>query len=197
MSIGIVSMTAIVVALGLDLFAKSACHGALLSTIHKGKLVIGILVFAAYQILLLGAGYAIASWMQISHLSERGDGINTLLCMIIFCAMAVRMLRIAVKNEDMVERRQSEDYMKKIFISLCLQVGFYTFLTGIGLGLVHVTSIALLGILVFFGAVSIIAGLECGFHYGYRLKTKAYALGGMLLLVAMGAMGLSLWRHMS
>lgn len=185
MCIGIISMTAIAVALGLDLFARSACHGALLSTIHKGKLVIGILVFAAYQIFLLGTGYAIASWMQFAHLSERGDALNAILCILIFCVIAVRMLQSAVRNEDMVERRQNEDYMKKIFVSLCLQVGFYTFLTGFGLGLVRVVHITLLGILVFFGAVFIIAGLECGYHYGYRLKTKAYALGGMLLLGTM------------
>lgn len=185
MRIGIFSMIAIAVALGLDLFAKSACHGALLSTIHKGKLAIGIFVFAVYQIFLLGAGYAIAAWMQLRHLSERGDSINTLLCIIIFCAIAVRMLRIAVRNEDMVEHRQDEDYMKKIFTSLCLQVGFYTFLTGIGLGLVRVTDAKLLGILVLFGAIGVFAGLECGYHYGYRLKTKAYAFGGTLLLVTM------------
>ena len=75
--------------------------------------------------------------------------------------------------------------MKKIFTSLCLQVGFYTFLTGIGLGLVRVTDAKLLGILVLFGAIGVFAGLECGYHYGYRLKTKAYAFGGTLLLVTM------------
>lgn len=191
MSIGFFSMIAIAVALGLDLFAKSACHGALLSIIHKGRLIKGIFFFAVYQVFLLTAGYAIAVWMQHRHFSDEGDTINALLCIIIFCSMAVRMLRIAVKNEDMVEHRQDEDYMKKIFASLCLQVGFYTFLTGIGLGLVRVTDELLLGILVLFGAIGIIAGLECGYHYGYRLKTKAYALGGMLLLVTMAVLAAS------
>lgn len=191
MSIGIYPMIAVAIALGLDLFAKSACHGALLSTIHKGRLAVGILIFAIYQICLLAVGYAIAVWMQHRHFSDEGDIINALLCIVFFCAMAVRMLRIALKNEDMVEHRQDEGYMKKIFTSLCLQVGFYTFLTGVGLGLVRVEHVALLGILVLFGAIGILSGLECGYHYGYRLKTKAYALGGMILLVTMAVLAVN------
>lgn len=189
MKIGILLMCGIAISLGLDLYARSVCHGALISHINKKKLTFGVFVVAIYQITLLALGYGAAVFLQASKLSDKGDTINYIICMTIFTVIAIRMIRFAIKNEDIVEKRQDEKYMKKIFFSLCLQIGFYTFLTGVGFGLVRVVHISLLGILVLAGMVGVIAGLFSGYHYGYRLKTKAYAIGGALLLCMVWCMG--------
>lgn len=179
----IIVIIGIAIALGLDLYGKAVCQGALLSHIDKKKLAIGVFLCGIYQLFVLAAGYTIAAWLHDINIAQKGDALNGLVSMVIFAVIGFKMLKTAWKNEMIVEKRQDDRYLAKMFAGLCIQIGFYTFLTGIGFGLIQIKSITELGILALVGIIGVTAGLISGYHFGYRQKTKAYAIGGGLLFV--------------
>lgn len=179
----------IALGLGFDLYAKAVCQGALLSRIDKAKLVLGLLVCGIYQLVVLLVGYALTIWLRGSYLADKGEALNPLISMVIFVAFAIKMLKTAWKNEGIVESRHDEKYLIRIFISLCLQVGFYTLLTGIALGMMQLRSIYELGILTVVCIIAVLLGLVGGYRFGYSQKTGAYAIGGSILIIVAVATG--------
>ena len=175
----------IALGLGFDLYAKAVCQGALLSRIDKAKLALGLLLCGIYQLIVLLVGYALTIWLRGSYLAD----INPLISMIIFVAFAIKMLKTAWKNEGIVESRHDEKYLIRIFISLCLQVGFYTLLTGIALGMMQLRSIYEIGILTIVCIIAVLLGLVGGYRFGYSQKTGAYAIGGSILIIVAVATG--------
>ena len=131
MDTGLLLVIGIALGLGFDLYAKAVCQGALLSRIDKAKLALGLLVCGVYQLIVLLVGYVLTIWLRGSYLADKGEALNPLISMIIFVVFAIKMLKNAWKNEGIVESRHDGKYLIRIFISLCLQVGFYTLLTGI------------------------------------------------------------------
>ena len=143
MDTGLLLVIGIALGLGFDLYAKAVCQGALLSRIDKAKLALGLLVCGVYQLIVLLVGYVLTIWLRGSYLADKGEALNPLISMIIFVVFAIKMLKNAWKNEGIVESRHDGKYLIRIFISLCLQVGFYTLLTGIALGMMQLRSICL------------------------------------------------------
>lgn len=189
MDTGLLLVIGIALGLGFDLYAKAVCQGALLSRIDKAKLALGLLVCGIYQLIVLLVGYAMTIWFRGSYLADKGEALNPLISMVIFVAFAIKMLKNAWKNEGIVESRHDGKYLIRIFISLCLQVGFYTLLTGIALGMMQLRSIYELGILTVVCIIAVLLGLIGGYRLGYSQKTGAYAIGGSILIIVAVATG--------
>ena len=186
MDTGLLLVIGIALGLGFDLYAKAVCQGALLSRIDKAKLALGLLVCGVYQLIVLLVGYVL---LRGSYLADKGEALNPLISMIIFVVFAIKMLKNAWKNEGIVESRHDGKYLIRIFISLCLQVGFYTLLTGIALGMMQLRSIYELGILTVVCIIAVLLGLIGGYRLGYSQKTGAYAIGGSILIIVAVATG--------
>ena len=185
MDTGLLLVIGIALGLGFDLYAKAVCQGALLSRIDKAKLALGLLVCGV----VLLVGYVLTIWLRGSYLADKGEALNPLISMIIFVVFAIKMLKNAWKNEGIVESRHDGKYLIRIFISLCLQVGFYTLLTGIALGMMQLRSIYELGILTIVCIIAVLLGLIGGYRLGYSQKTGAYAIGGSILIIVAVATG--------
>lgn len=179
----------IAIGLGLDLYARSVCQGALLSKICKSKFLIGLFLFGIYELVILVAGFLLSSWLHVSQIADKGDEINYLISMVIFGAIGIRMIFLAIRNEEITEKRQSEDYVTKMFLRLSFQISINIFLVGIGIGIGQLLKLSQLFLLAFVGLIGIVLGLISGYHLGYRQKTKAYAFGGATLLCLMFVIG--------
>ena len=195
MDTGLLLVIGIALGLGFDLYAKAVCQGALLSyqinsmQQYQAKLALGLLVCGVYQLIVLLVGYVLTIWLRGSYLADKGEALNPLISMIIFVVFAIKMLKNAWKNEGIVESRHDGKYLIRIFISLCLQVGFYTLLTGIALGMMQLRSIYELGILTVVCIIAVLLGLIGGYRLGYSQKTGAYAIGGSILIIVAVATG--------
>ena len=54
---------------------------------------------------------------------------------------------------------------------------------GVALGFLGTATVKLLTVIAAATIIVVIAGLHAGYHLGYEQKTKAYAIGGVLLLI--------------
>lgn len=54
---------------------------------------------------------------------------------------------------------------------------------GVALGFLGTATVKLLTVIAAATIIVVIAGLHVGYHLGYEQKTKAYAIGGVLLLI--------------
>ena len=165
----LIEILIISIGLSLDVYAVVVCQGAVLLKIEKTKLLKMSLFFCAWQVV------AVAIAKNVSYVGE-------FISVIIFTVIGVYMLYKAWKNEGILERLSDVNYKQ-----LCV-AAFFTSLdalfAGMGFGLLKARFyIVALSILII-TAVMVILGLYTGRRLGYEQKTKAYGIGGILLLIS-------------
>lgn len=170
--------------ISLDIFATIACKGAQLSKIEKEPLIRLSLLFGVWQAVALYIG-DVAGNLLYQHDSRQRAATTEILAMVIFVVMGIRMLYKAWKKETIPEHRD-DVYAWKSLIGRLAVVSLGTLVVGIGLGFLG-THVGVLTIAVLLLTILVvITALYVGYHYGYEQKTKAYTIGGVLLMV--GAM---------
>lgn len=92
------------------------------------------------------------------------------------------MIRKAWKNELIIERRDDGYAWKSLVVRLAL-ISVWTLVLGVALGFLGTGTALLLTVISVATVLVVIAGLYVGYHLGYEQKTKAYAIGGVLLLI--------------
>lgn len=172
----------ILVTLGisLDIFAAMECKGAQLSKIEKKPLVILCVLFAVWQTVALYIGSAAGSFLRMREVSTKG-GNTQIISVAIFGVLGVLMIRKAWKNEPVIERRDDRYAWKSLIARLAL-ISTWTLVLGVALGFLGTATVILLTAISAATVVVVIAGLHVGYHMGYEQKTKAYAIGGILLI---------------
>ena len=172
----------ILVTLGisLDIFAAMECKGAQLSKIEKKPLVILCVLFAVWQTAALYIGSAAGSFLRMREVSPKG-GNTEIIAVAIFGVLGVLMLLKAWKNEPVIERRDDRYAWKSLIARLSL-ISTWTLVLGVALGFLGTATVVLLTAISAATVVVVIAGLHVGYHWGYEQKTKAYAIGGILLI---------------
>lgn len=173
----------ILVTLGisLDIFAAMECKGAQLSKIEKKPLVILCVLFAVWQTVALYLGSAAGDFLRMREVSPRG-GNTQIIAAAIFGVLGILMIRKAWKNESVIERRDDRYAWKSLVARLSL-ISTWTLVLGVALGFLGTGTVVLLTVISAATVIVVIAGLHVGYHMGYEQKTKAYAIGGVLLLV--------------
>lgn len=173
----------ILVTLGisLDIFAAMECKGSQLSKIEKKPLVILCLLFAVWQAAALYIGSAAGALLRMREVSPKGGNIH-ILAASIFGVLGILMIRKAWKNEPVIERRDDRYAWKSLIARLSL-ISIWTLMLGVALGFLGTATVILLTVISAATILVVIAGLHVGYHMGYEQKTKAYAIGGILLLL--------------
>ena len=165
----------------LDIFAAMECKGAQLSKIEKKPLVILCVLFAVWQTVALYIGSAAGAFLHMREMrSESGN--MQIIAAVIFGALGILMIRKAWKNEPILERRD-DGYAWKSLIARLALISVCTLVLGVALGFLGTGTVVLLTVISAATVIVVIAGLHVGYHMGYEQKTKAYAIGGVLLLI--------------
>lgn len=168
----------------LDIFAAMACKGAQLSKIEKKPMVLLCVLFAVWQTAALYVGSAAGAFLRMREVSPE-SGNTEIIAAVIFGVLGVLMIRKAWKKEMIIERRDDRYAWKSLIARLAL-ISTWTLVVGVALGFLGTGTAILLTVISAATILVVIAGLYVGYRMGYEQKTKAYAIGGVLLLV--GAM---------
>ncbi len=168
----------------LDIFAAMACKGAQLSKIEKKPMVLLCVLFAVWQTAALYVGSAAGAFLRMREVSPE-SGNTEIIAAVIFGVLGVLMIRKAWKKEMIIERRDDRYAWKSLIARLAL-ISTWTLVAGVALGFLGTGTAILLTVISAATILVVIAGLYVGYRMGYEQKTKAYAIGGVLLLV--GAM---------
>jgi len=170
--------------ISFDAFAVMTCKGAMLQQIKKARLVqIGI-IFGGWQVLVL----LLSNFIFTHYIGDiiLSDSINIgILCKIlsvsIFCGLGVYMIAKAVKNKFIQERRKEDLLLKEIFI-LAVITSIDALLAGVGFAFLKIDLFNSLIPIILINFFSVIFGVYTGYYYGYEQKTKAYTVGGTMLV---------------
>ena len=80
-----------------------------------------------------------------------------------------------------MERRNNE-YAWKMLIARLALISIGTLALGVALGFLGTSTVTVLTVILCATVIGVVAGLYVGYHFGYEQKTKAYAVGGALLI---------------
>ena len=173
--------TLVTLGVSLDIFAAMAWKGAQLSKIEEKPLVILCVLFAVWQSVALYIGSAAGTFLRMRELSSESGNMQ-IIAVAIFGVLGILMIRKAWKNEPIVERRDDRYAWKGLIARLAL-ISTWTLVLGAALGFLGTGTVTLLTVISAATVFVVIAGLYVGYHMGYEQKTKAYAIGGALLLL--------------
>ncbi|MCR4567071.1 MAG: manganese efflux pump MntP family protein [Pseudobutyrivibrio sp.] len=170
----------IIAGIMLDVFAAMEIQGAMMAQIKKKSLAVACVVVAIVELVFYFTGYLIC-WF----LASRGYIANPIyygeaVAAIVLGLLGVRLMIKAVSREYILERRKDSisvwDYIRIIVMS-----SIYTAAAGCACGLVGITIWQIIIIILAVSFVMVILGMYTGLHYGFEIKTAAYAIGAFLL----------------
>ncbi len=171
------------IGLTLDVYAVMVCKGAMFSRIRKSQLIISSAIFGAWQLMALLLGNlitAIPLFKDDSRIfSVIGQGISA----IIFFAIGIYMLWKAWRNETIFEHREDRINFKEICL-LAVITGFDAFFAGIGFAFLETKVLMEAFIILVVTIILVILGTFTGYRLGYEQKSKAYMIGGTILILA-------------
>ncbi|NLY77526.1 MAG: hypothetical protein GX080_05495 [Tissierellia bacterium] len=167
------------VGISFDTFAIMTCKGAMLYRINKSKLIGIGLIFGGWQALVL-----LLSNYILVHYQDNLIGLGILLeilAVLIFFGLGIYMIGKALKNKIVHERRE-EDFPIKEIIILAIVTSIDALLAGIGLSFLKINLSESLIPIIVINILLVILGIYTGYFYGYEQKTKAYTVGGVMLV---------------
>lgn len=183
----LIEILLLTVGISFDSFAIMTCKGAMLPKINKSRLMIIGLIFGGWQALvLLLSNYILMNYLYDINIFSKLMGFRILvefLAVFIFCGLGIYMIGKALKDKIIYERREEYFLLKEIFL-LAVATSIDALLAGIGMALLKINLLNSLIPIVFINFLSVILGVYTGYFYGYEQKTKAYTVGGAMLVSA-------------
>lgn len=104
-----------------------------------------------------------------------------ILPVLIFFGLGIYMIWKALKNKFIHERREEDLLLRDIFI-LAVITSIDALLVGIGLAFLKINLFDSMLSIILINFLSVIFGVYTGYYYGYEQKTKAYTIGGIMLV---------------
>ena len=172
----------ITLGISLDIFGAVACEGALVAKIEKKSLAIGCVIVALSQLVALYVGNFCARLLLRYDIKNKQIRAIYILSAVIFICLGIRMIWKAWKNESIVEHREEGLVLHK-FCLLAGMTAIYTILAGVAFGFLGTSMMITLIMIVCFTILVVIAGFYTGYRLGFEQKTKAYSVGGILLII--------------
>lgn len=178
----LIEILVISVGLSLDVYAVVVCQGAVLLKIERMKLLKMSLIFCVWQVAAVILGHWVALIPFLSVATENMRLIWELISVIIFMALGIYMLYKAWKNEGILERLSDINY-RQLCAAACF-TSIDALFAGMGFGFLKAGLIAVALNILIVTAFAVVLGLYTGYRLGYEQKTKAYGVGGILLLIS-------------
>lgn len=178
----ILEMALIAAGLSMDIFAWTACRSTLFSNIGRKKLFSFIGAFGIWELVSISLGFYVAKLLRMTKLLDHSEGFLKLITVVIFFALAVRMLLLAMGKELIDERRQDEVQFLPLMKDTSV-IAARPFLVGLAVSLCNTGVIQQYALLLLLGVLMAVAGLYAGYTYGFQIKTKAYFAGFLCLLI--------------
>lgn len=179
----ILEMALIAAGLSMDIFAWTACRSTLFSNVGRKKLFSFIGAFGIWELISISLGFYVAKLLRMTKLLDHSEGFIKLIAVVIFFALAVRMLLLAMGKELIDERRQDEVQFLSLMKNTSV-IAARTFLVGLAVSLCNTGVIQQYALLLLLGVLMAVAGLYAGYTYGFQIKSKAYFAGFLCLLAA-------------
>jgi len=179
----ILEMALIAAGLSMDIFAWTACRSTLFSNVGRKKLFSFIGAFGIWELISISLGFYVAKLLRMTKLLDHSEGFIKLIAVVIFLALAVRMLLLALGKELIDERRQDEVQFLSLMKDTSV-IAARTFLVGLAVSLCNTGVIQQYALLLLLGVLMAVAGLYAGYTYGFQIKSKAYFAGFLCLLAA-------------
>ena len=179
----ILEMALIAAGLSMDIFAWTACRSTLFSNVGRKKLFSFIGAFGIWELISISLGFYVAKLLRMTKLLDHSEGFIKLIAVVIFFALAVRMLLLAMGKELIDERRQDEVQFLSLMKDTSV-IAARTFLVGLAVSLCNTGVIQQYALLLLLGVLMAVAGLYAGYTYGFQIKSKAYFTGFLCLLAA-------------
>lgn len=180
----LIEIVLITIGVSLDVFATVECQGAVVAKVEKKQMAMSVVLIAIWQTIALLIGsflVTLLNWYDV-HLSDEAF-IGKILAILIFFGMGLRMFLKAWKNERIIEKRQEGLNIKQSFIQISRGT-IFTILTGIAFAFLETDLRAVLIMLICITVAAVIIGLYTGYRMGFEQKSKAYIIGGALLIIA-------------
>ena len=178
----ILEMALIAAGLSMDIFAWTACRSTLFSHIGRKKLFSFIGAFGIWELVSISLGFYVAKLLRMTKLLDHSEGFLKLIAVVIFFALAVRMLLLAMGKELIDERRQDEVQFLPLMKDTSV-IAARTFLVGLAVSLCNTGVMQQYALLLLLGVLMAVAGLYAGYTYGFQIKSKAYFAGFLCLLI--------------
>lgn len=150
--------------------------------IEKSKLLKMSLFFCAWQVAAVAIGHAVTLIPYLADIAHNVSYIGESISVIIFTVMGAYMLYKAWKNEGILERLSDINYTQ--LSAAAFFTSLDAFLPAWDLVFCRPDSILIALSILIVTAFMVILGLYTGMQLGYEQKTKAYGIGGILLLIS-------------
>ncbi len=169
--------------ISMDIFGIVTCEGALLAEIDKKRLVAGSLMVALLQTVALYLGNLVGG--ASLRYDIRGRQILTVrvIVALIFIVLGLRMIWKAWKNKSIVERREENGLSLGRVLKCVADSSVCTLLTGVAFGFLGTNVTRVLIMVICFTILMFVFGMYTGYRFGFEQKTKAYSVGGILLII--------------
>ncbi len=174
----------IAVGLSLDVFAYCLYKGAMVSEINKAELTKMVLLFTAFQTLMLVAGNAV-TWIPAIHNSYgQANRLWKFLASLMFFGIGVIMILKSFSRRKKKIREQKEDIYNYHLITLWAFItSVDALIAGIGFSFLGIGLIAAALFVAIFTAGAAVLGFFCGYRLGCGPMNKFVTVGGCLVLI--------------
>ena len=179
-----VLLLCVIFGLILYLYAELICKGAVLARLEGVKLLFATGIFVLLQLGMLLLGIEVAKGIEHFYDSTQMQEFTWVASIFIFVFLAVHLLRKALKNEPVEERRQEDVLNRKKVLLLSARLGIRTAVAGMVLGFLEVNFIAAVIVFTVAAVVVFLLGLYSGYFFGYIYKTMAYVISSLFLIVS-------------
>lgn len=179
----LIEIVLITIGASLDIFATAECQGAVVAKLEKKQLAVSVMLVAVWQTAALLIGSILVTLLNRYDVKSGEAFIGEILSVLIFLGLGLRMFVKAWKNERILEKREDQLNLKKIFLAIARGTVF-TILTGIAFGFLAADLRLVLSMVICVTIAMVLVGLYTGYRLGFEQKSKAYIAGGALLTAA-------------
>lgn len=179
----LIELMAITIGISLDIFAAVECEGAQLAKINKRRLLQACAVAALCQAAAIYFGHLGAQTLNRYDMRDKLSLTEQIFAAATFLLMGIRLLLKAWKNEVIQEHLSLGMGWGK-FWHMAAITALYTGLTGVALGFLQTGITKAVVLVACMTATAVAVGTYTGYRFGYEQKTKAYAVGGFLLVIS-------------
>ncbi|MCR4867885.1 MAG: manganese efflux pump [Lachnospiraceae bacterium] len=174
----------ILIGISLDVYAAMEIEGAMIPHIKKRALGIACGVVTLWQCVFFFVGYFLSYELLHLHYLKDGPKTGSVLAVIIFALLGIRLMVKAFRQENFDEKRREIQIRK--YIRIIATGSIYTFFTGAACGMVGSNEFYMLLVIILSTVGVVIGGVYTGYRFGYGSKSRLYVIGGIMLFVAGG-----------
>ena len=172
----------IIIGISLDVLGTMEIEGAMLGEIKKKDMALTSLVVVGLQLLFFFGGY-IACYMMVKYaIFTYGDATASIIAVVIFVLLGIRLLVKGIRKVFIEERRQEFSLAK--YMRMILTLSVYTLAAGCACGFIGASMLLMLITIVICSTAVTIGGIFIGYHYGFGSKSTGYYVGTVLLWIA-------------